>query len=88
MEDGDIWSGSYESWKWGALGLDRDKWKHTTLYTLLREELHRPMVQLQDGFGLRVEEMQKEVDATCKDLRQSIVTVSALNPKPYKPYKS
>ena len=49
-----------------------------TRYTLLREELHRPMVQLQNGFGLRVEEMQKEVDATCKDFRQSIVT----SPKP------
>ena len=46
-----------------------------TRCTLLREELHRPMVQLQDGFGLRVEEMKKEVDAACKDLGQSIATL-------------
>ena len=46
-----------------------------TRYTLLREDLRRPMVQLRDGFGLRVEETQKEVDVTCKDLQQSVATL-------------
>ena len=44
-------------------------------YTMMREALHRPMTQLEDGFGLKVNLLKEEVDDYGNELKQSITTV-------------